>query len=105
MERALFPGRRRAGSIWTRVGGRLRARRTAAVACATCGSSLTCPREWSMAGEHHWLVDFRCGECGAWMAVVLTNAQAARLECLLARQVDEIRRAADRERRPAPAQS
>ena len=92
MERAPFPGRSRAGSLW----GRLRARRSAGIACVTCGSPFACPREWSMAGDSHWLVDFRCGECGAWMEVVLTNAQAARLECLLARQAEDIRRAAER---------
>lgn len=96
MERPPFPGRHRAGSIWIRLGGRLRARQSAGVSCESCGSSFACPREWAIAGDAHWLVDFRCGECGVWMAIVLTNAQAARLDCLLARQAADMLRAAER---------
>jgi uncharacterized Zn finger protein len=96
MEHARFRGRPGSRSLWSRLGGRPRARESAGVACETCGSLLTCPRDWSMAGDAHWLVDFRCGECGAWMMVLLTNAQAARLDCLVARQTASMLRAAER---------
>ena len=103
MEPAPLRRRPGTGSIWRRLHGRLRPPRHAGVPCETCGSSFTCPVEWSMAGESHWLVDFRCGECRAWMAVVLTNAQAARLERLLARQAAAMLRAAERVSREAVA--
>ena len=48
-----------------------------------------------MAGDSHWRVAFRCGECGNWTEIVLSNAQAARLDCELDRQLTGIRHAAD----------
>ena len=96
MEPAPLPVAPACRSIWRRFGGRLRARRATDIPCETCGSSFACPVDWSMAGESHWLVDFRCGECGAWMAVVLTNAQAAQLDRLLERRAAAMLRAAER---------
>ena len=62
--------------------------------CQSCGSPFMCPTDWGTAGEEHWWVLSRCGECNVWCEIVITNAQAARLDCVLDRQLYAIRRAA-----------
>lgn len=52
--------------------------------------------EWGAVDDHRWWVLSRCGDCGVWAEVVLTNAQAATLDLALDRQMAEIRAAADR---------
>jgi hypothetical protein len=78
------------------------------LACAGCASTLLCPADWAQLGAAHWRVAFRCGECQAWSDVLLSNAQAAALDCELDRQLTTMRRAADRldrERMTAQAQA
>jgi hypothetical protein len=64
--------------------------------CGGCGRSTVCPVDWETAGEDHWWISFRCGECGRRTEQVVTNAAAAELDCLLAAQEQRIRREADR---------
>jgi hypothetical protein len=52
--------------------------------------------DWGTIDDHSWWVRFRCGDCGRWREVVVSNAQAAQLDLALDRQRDVIRRAADR---------
>jgi hypothetical protein len=66
------------------------------VDCGGCGHSTVCPVEWETAGEDHWWISFRCGECGRRSELVVTNATAAELDCLLAAQEHRIRREAER---------
>jgi hypothetical protein len=65
-------------------------------ACAACGGDHVCPMDWGELDELQWWVDARCGDCGAWFELVLSNAQAATLDVALDRQVAQIRSAADR---------
>lgn len=51
-----------------------------------------CPLEWETVGEDHWLIQSRCGECGASRSEVMTNAEAKRFDIALARQSEEIAR-------------
>ena len=64
--------------------------------CGACGRSVVCPIDWETAGQEHWRISFRCGECGARSERVVTNAAAAALDRRLAAQCDKIRAAADR---------
>ena len=72
--------------------------------CLQCGRDFMCPIEWDTVGEEHWLIQSRCGECGAWRSEVVTNAEAKRYDLLLARQSEVIARGLariDRERMAA----
>ena len=68
----------------------------AATTCALCGADHRCPMEWGELDEAHWWVRSRCGDCGTWTEVVISNRQAATLDVVLHRQLDHIRAAADR---------
>ena len=57
-------------------------------------SPFVCPTDWGTAGEEHWWVLSRCGECNVWCEIGITDAQAARLDCVLDRQLNAIHRAA-----------
>jgi hypothetical protein len=74
---------------------RRRPRRSAPLACARCGSSALCPTDWRADDPQGWTIDGRCGECGAWQALRLSNAQAARLDVDLDAQRAAIERDAD----------
>src|SRR4051812_16187959 len=63
--------------------------------CPSCAGGAMCPVEWSAEGPRWWRLLRRCGDCGAWCEALLSNQQAARLDCVLELQRDEIRRAAD----------
>ena len=60
------------------------------LACPACGSDRICPIEWETAGEHHWWLLMRCGECQAWVQATVGNEQAAALDVELDRQQAEI---------------
>ena len=55
-----------------------------------------CPIAWETDGDEHWLIELRCGECGAWREVRVTNEEAKAFDFTLDRQTDQIRRALDR---------
>jgi hypothetical protein len=76
-------------------------RRRRELACSGCGSDFLCPIDWEPADENHWRIDARCGACGLWHGLHLTNAQAAAWDVELDRQTLPIERALrrlDRER-------
>jgi transcription elongation factor Elf1 len=69
--------------------------------CPECGHAFVCPMEWETDGDEHWLIELRCGECGAWRETRVTNAEAKAFDLALDRQCAEIVRAlqrSDRER-------
>jgi len=59
-------------------------------ACPACGSNRICPPEWETAGEHHWWLLMRCGECHSWVQATVGTEQAAALDIELDRQQAEI---------------
>ena len=71
------------------------ARRRPLLMCPACGSDKACPIEWAEAGEHHWWLLIRCGECEAWIQATIGNDLAATLDVELDRQQRQIARAAD----------
>jgi hypothetical protein len=64
--------------------------------CQLCRTEFVCPIDWGMADEGHWWVLSRCGGCGVWLEILITNRQAAQLDVELERQFATIRRAAAR---------
>jgi hypothetical protein len=69
--------------------------------CPDCRRPFMCPMEWETDGETHWLIQLRCGECGCWREVRLSNEEAADFDLALDRQMWAIRRTLtrlDRER-------
>lgn len=58
--------------------------------CPDCGRPFACPLEWETAGEEHWLIQLRCGECGSWREVLATNQQAKAFDLKLDRQCSQI---------------
>jgi hypothetical protein len=66
-------------------------RKAPVLACPECGSDRICPLDWATAGEHHWWLLLRCGECQAWVQATVGNEQAAVLDIELDRQQAEIR--------------
>jgi hypothetical protein len=72
--------------------------------CPDCGRAYMCPMEWETAGDEHWLIASRCGECGAWHEQLATNDEARDFDLVLARQTAAIAvnvRSFDRERMEA----
>ena len=65
-------------------------RRRPVLACPDCGSDRICPIEWAPAGDHHWWLLLRCGECQAWVQATVGNERAAELDVELDRQQAEI---------------
>jgi hypothetical protein len=63
--------------------------------CPECRRPAVCPMEWETDGEHHWLMQLRCGECGAWREVRVTNEDAKEFDLTLNRQAAQIQRALD----------
>ena len=55
-----------------------------------------CLMDWEPAGELHWLIGLRCGECGAWREALVTNEEAHAFDLELGRQTAEIARALER---------
>ena len=64
--------------------------------CPECLRPMVCPMEWETDGEEHWLMQLRCGECGDWREVRVTNAEAKTFDLTLDWQTGQIRRALDR---------
>jgi hypothetical protein len=64
--------------------------------CPECRRPAVCPMEWETDGDEHWLMQLRCGECGDWREVRVTNEQARSYDLALDRQAAEIQRALDR---------
>ena len=58
-----------------------RARRGSAaglIVCATCGSDFVSPMEWAEHDETYWWMRLRCGQCGAFREVVVSQEIADR---------------------------
>jgi hypothetical protein len=60
------------------------------LACPACGSDRICPTDWAPAGEQHWWMLLRCGECQSWVQATIGNEVAAALDVELNRQQTEI---------------
>ena len=87
---------------------RLVSRHRPGPACSGCCSDFLCPMEWEPADDEHWRIDARCGACGLWHGLLLTNAQAAAWDVELDRQMRPIRhelRRLDRERMAREAET
>ena len=48
--------------------------------CPVCGRDFVQPVSWEPAGETHWWMFLRCGECGMSREVAVSNAEADRFE-------------------------
>jgi hypothetical protein len=57
---------------------------------------MVCPIAWETDGDDHWLIELRCGECGAWREVRVTNEEAKAFDLTLDAQAGRIQRALDR---------
>jgi hypothetical protein len=57
---------------------------------------MVCPMEWETDGDDHWLIQLRCGECGAWREVRVTNEEAKEFDLTLDWQTSQIRRELER---------
>jgi hypothetical protein len=64
--------------------------------CPECRRSMVCPIAWETDGDDHWLIELRCGECGAWREVRVTNEEAKAFDLTLDAQAGRIQRALDR---------
>jgi hypothetical protein len=73
-----------------------RRRRPAWLACEMCGGPYVCPIEWEPADSEHWHITTRCGQCGVWHELSLTNEQAKVWDVQLDEQMRPILRAAAR---------
>ena len=71
---------------------RLVPKRRSFLACSGCRSDFLCPIDWEPADDDHWSIDARCGACGLWHGLHLTNAQAASWDVELDRQTQPIKR-------------
>lgn len=63
--------------------------------CPECGGRLPCPMSWEPAGDEHWWIRLRCGDCGAWYEVTVSNERARRFDAELDADMREIARALD----------
>jgi hypothetical protein len=75
---------------------RLLSRRSSGLECSGCGSDFLCPMEWDPSDDEHWRIDARCGACGLWHRLQLTNAEAAAWDVELDRQTRPIQRSLQR---------
>ena len=48
--------------------------------CPVCGRDFVQPVSWEPAGETHWWMFLRCGECGMSRELAVSNAEADRFE-------------------------
>jgi hypothetical protein len=62
------------------------------IPCSRCGSDFLCPMDWEPVDDERWCIEARCGECGLWHRLHLTNAQAAAWDVELDRQTQPIQR-------------
>jgi hypothetical protein len=71
------------------------------VVCDRCGEWLVNPVDWHESGDADWWIRLRCGACGHKREVVVSDAEALRLERDLApglRAIERAVRRLDRER-------
>jgi hypothetical protein len=61
--------------------------------CMFCGRDFVNPVEWEEAGEQHWWMLLRCGECDTWREVTVSNAVAERFDVELDRRAGLVSRA------------
>jgi hypothetical protein len=54
--------------------------------CGVCGRDFVNPVEWGPVGPERWRILLRCGECGTWRDVTVTNADAHRYDVELNRR-------------------
>lgn len=52
--------------------------------------------DWETSDDTHWRIVTRCGDCGHRRETIVSNERAARLDRDMDRDMDVIRRAADR---------
>jgi hypothetical protein len=64
--------------------------------CPECKADSVYPVYWESFGEMRWWIALRCGACGTWAEVLVTNATAKRFDRELDRARDEMVLAADR---------
>ena len=70
-----------------------RGRRAAAedlTGCATCGSDFVSPTDWSEHDETSWWMRLRCGQCGEFREVIVSQEIADRYDHALNRTRDAI---------------
>ncbi len=48
--------------------------------CPVCGRDFVQPVSWEPAGDTHWWMFVRCGECGMSREIAVTNDEADRFE-------------------------
>jgi hypothetical protein len=86
------PARRRRHGWFPR-----RTRRPAGLeTCPLCERDFVNPVAWEPAGERHWWMLLRCGECDSWREVTVSDAEAQRFDLELDRRADMLARAAAR---------
>jgi hypothetical protein len=61
-----------------------------------CERDFVNPVAWEPAGDRHWWMLLRCGECDAWQEVTVSDAEAQRFDLELDRRADMLARAAAR---------
>jgi hypothetical protein len=76
-----------------RVAGALRDGTATLHICSACGGTFACPVDWRTVGPARWRIALRCGECGHWREVVVSDRRAACLERWCTRPADAMRRA------------
>lgn len=54
--------------------------------CGVCGRDFVNPVDWEPVGSEQWRILVRCGECGTWRDVTVTNAVAQRYDVELHRR-------------------
>jgi hypothetical protein len=64
--------------------------------CPVCERDFVNPVSWEPAGDRHWWMLLRCGECDAWREVTVSDAAAQRFDVELDRRADMLARAAAR---------
>jgi hypothetical protein len=72
--------------------------------CPLCHGRFPCPITWEPSDETHWLIAMRCGDCGSWYELTVSNERAKQFDRELDVDQRAIRRgleAMDRERMAA----
>ena len=95
------PNPRRVRRLFSAAGPSVSGTRNDLSRCPDCRRPFMCPIDWESAGESQWLIQLRCGECGCWQEVRLSNEEAADFDAVLDRQMAPMMRTLarlDRER-------
>ena len=64
--------------------------------CGVCGGDFVNPVDWEPVGPERWRILLRCGECGTWREVTVTNAVAQRYDVELNRRAVRLAASLDR---------